>query len=995
MINCMSQCGFFLGGVAVLHFRGRMWWRLFENGSWLAKVGHGKTPLNQCLKGMGKCMSEQGGWGLSMNRAGSSRSWLGSERIRRAVTRRKRAFTNDRSVKNLLRPEPTPTRYITLAQGRVEAAKTSEGKALDSSKGQKRFSWSSAFFSEEVRENAVFYESFSGRGALCNPEAIFRYLLSSSGSSTLQHIWAMKDVREKATFEAKYAKYANVRTVIVDSEDYWRELCTAKYLFNNATFPPSFTKRPEQIYTNTWHGTPLKKMGYDSEEGAYGARNILRNFCQADFLLSPNSFTTDTMFRKAYRLDGIFSGAVIEQGYPRIDHQFFGGAQRDESRTVLEAYGLGPLDLPVVVYAPTWKGSDFQNPVNEAHLLLERIQKLQEATGHKYSYLLKVHQQVYKKAMDIPEIRPYLIPHSIPANEVLNVADVLITDYSSIFFDFLSTDRPIVFFAPDREEYHGSRGVYLEELPGPVVEDLGDLLEVMQSLGSGSSKDVEVSFEMARHNAARIFCPNDDGRATKRVVDIIMRGNPNSLPLITNFETQKERILLYLGGMRNNGITTSGLNLLQNLDFDRFDISIFAPEKSNMSLSFLYDKIPAAVRQFLRIGTHPLTRELHKELNDYLESLDEGVREVPGGVKKVFDAEWQRCFGGAEFDYIVDFSGYAGFWSHILISGNAHKARSVWQHNDLVSDKYRTVNGQQPNFRTLNSQFNTYRFYDHLVSVSDELANINSMNLSSYAYPSVFTSCRNSIDTKKIETAVARHRAPRPNEDEEIYEGNLDRVLGDLLERYSVSELQDELRDASSRRQLFGDRSKVRFVTAGRLSPEKNHTRLLEAFALAYSQREDIQLIILGDGPLRIQLERVAAELGVANVVTFLGMVDNPLDYMLECDCFVLSSDYEGQPMVLLEASSLGLPIISVSFASLGETLPPERGVVVEQSAEALGNAMSTFARDEGRPSVLFDYDAYNKEVVSEFYEAIGAATSPVSIATPIATDSLSNVQLD
>ncbi|WP_417218635.1 CDP-glycerol glycerophosphotransferase family protein [Arthrobacter sp.] len=823
-----------------------------------------------------------------------------------------------------------------------------------------------------MRENVIFYESFSGRGALCNPEALFTYLLVQGDMQSMEHVWAMRDPHEKSIFDAKYGRLRNVRSVILESDEYWRELCTAKYLFNNATFPPSFTKRPEQVYTNTWHGTPLKTMGYDSNEGPHGARNILRNFCQADFLVSPNSFTTNQMYRSAYRLEGIYRGAIIEQGYPRIDYQFEGEREVAETKEVLEAFGLGPLDGQVVVYAPTWKGPDFQNPVNEAHLLLDRALQLEEATGLRV--LLKVHQQVYKMALEIPEIKSYLIPHSIPANKVLSIADVLVTDYSSIFFDFLASEKPMIFFAPDQTQYNSTRGVYLDELPGPILDSIEELIATLKCLGTGGGLDPITSHEEARSRAKALYCSKETGNSTKRVVDIVMRGNPDQLPLVTDFSTAKEALLLYIGGMRNNGITTAALNLLQNLDYERFDVSIFAPQKSGSRPEYLYDRIPSSVRQFLRQGTHPLSRGRNDKMKAFLESTETSLRDMDPEVQEVFDAEWQRCFGATQFDYIVDFSGYAGFWSHILLAGQARKSYSVWQHNDLLRDRDKTVNGKKPNFTSLNSQFNSYRFFDNVVSVSEDLRNVNRKNLSEYAYPTVFGFSRNSLDTNKIRSAMELEpSADTRGEIKDLNFRNIEAVFDGLLERYSQREIQRELSDALLRQALFSSRGTTRFVTAGRLSPEKNQARLLKAFADVFSEFPNIELIILGDGALREELQALTKELGIDAAVTFTGMVDNPLDLMKRCDCFVLSSDYEGQPMVLLEASCLRLPIITVNFGSIGQSLPEERGVVVEQDVNELSQAMRSFVLSDNRLEVRFDFQAYNHEVVDEFYTAIGA----------------------
>ena len=139
---------------------------------------------------------------------------------------------------------------------------------------------------------------------------------------------------------------------------------------------------------------------------------------------------------------------------------------------------------------------------------------------------MKVHQQVYKYAVADKELCDILVPNDLPTNEVLAVTDVLITDYSSVFVDFLATGRPVLFFTPDLEDYKTSRGLYLapEEWPGPVSRDIDELTGHIKRLRSGGNDDPVIGYAERYAAARQRYCAREDGNASARVVDVVFRG---------------------------------------------------------------------------------------------------------------------------------------------------------------------------------------------------------------------------------------------------------------------------------------------------------------------------------------------------------------------------------------------------------------------------------------------------------------------------------------
>ena len=169
---------------------------------------------------------------------------------------------------------------------------------------------------------------------------------------------------------------------------------------------------------------------------------------------------------------------------------------------------------------------------------------------------------------------------------------------------------------------------------------------------------------------------------------------------------------------------------------------------------------------------------------------------------------------------------------------------------------------------------------------------------------------------------------------------------------------------------LLADDGTKWFITVGRYSTEKNQDRLLRAFAIVHAAHPLARLLLVGYGPLRDRLERQIGETGLADAAVLVGPYANPFPIMAAADCFVLSSNYEGQPMVLLEAATLGLPIVSVDFDSVHDALPNGSMSVVSQDDAALAEGMLAFVRGEVPRSSTIAIGSYNRAAVAEFAQA-------------------------
>lgn len=791
----------------------------------------------------------------------------------------------------------------------------------------------------------MLYESFAGNGALDNPEAIFRELLRSPEYAHLRHIWVL-DRHAGRPFKAEFRGDRRVRFVRYRSARYFAALARSQYLINNATFPQEFQKRDGQTYVNTWHGTPLKTMGYEMPDGAFQAANTLRNFVAADVLLAQNP-TMTRMYREAYKLDGIFRGRILETGYPRTDRQLLTAAEREAALTTLRDAGIDTEGRTLVIYAPTWKGTSFTSPRDDAEALLGTVDALQQRLGDGYRVALKAHQAVHRVVA--AQARGRLIPNDLPTNVVLGLTDVLITDYSSIFFDFLSTGRPIVFYTPDHEDYAQERGTSpLGPLPGSTATTVDELARAVVA-----EPERDIAERAARWRTD--FTPSDDGHATRRVIDAVFDSTQDAAALSPEPLSERRSLLLYLGGMRSNGITSSALNLLAHLDHTRLDVSVVLARPRGRDQRANAARIDPRIRQFHLLGA-PNARKWTTLASRVRGRLGPRWSTEPAWDDRLWSSEWRRVFGHARFDAVVDFSGYSRPWTQLILhSPPAHRA--IWLHNDMAAEVNRTVHGRRRMRHSLPAVFALYPRFDDLVSVSNDLALVNADHLAErYAIPRErFVSATNVIDEVG---ALAKLTQPL-TEAAEFVDAETESV--------TLPDWARELSEKDGRRW---------FVTVGRLSPEKNHARLLDAFALVHRAHPEARLVIVGDGPLRSLLADKIEALGLTETAFLAGALANPFPVLAAADCFVLSSNYEGQPMVLLEAAVSGLPIVSVRFGSVSDALPAGQMHIVDQTVEALAAGMADYFAG-AVPRAALDAAAYNRRALREFAEAVGVESEP------------------
>ncbi|MFJ5921976.1 CDP-glycerol glycerophosphotransferase family protein [Kitasatospora sp. NPDC092948] len=347
--------------------------------------------------------------------------------------------------------------------------------------------------------DAVLYDVFGGRSYSCNPRAVHEELVRRG--LPLEHLWVVEDGQEQPPPGAVAVRQW--------SPEWYEALATSRYLVGNTHFPEFLHRREGQVVVQLWHGTPLKRIARQVESDWLANDGYLERLAdevrQWNLLLSPSPFATPIL---ADSFD--YRGEMLEAGYPRNDRLV-----RDdpaEAARIRARLGI-PEGRKVVLYAPTWRDDQRDGDRYRLDLHLD-VEQARAALGEDHVLLLRPHVHVGGRMPDDAFVRD-VSDHPDVADLML-IADVLVTDYSSLMFDFAVTGRPMLFFTYDLEHYRTRlRGFTFDfeaHAPGPLLSDSADLVAAL--------RDFDPAPHAERYRAFRErFCPLDDGGAAARVVD--------------------------------------------------------------------------------------------------------------------------------------------------------------------------------------------------------------------------------------------------------------------------------------------------------------------------------------------------------------------------------------------------------------------------------------------------------------------------------------------
>lgn len=324
-----------------------------------------------------------------------------------------------------------------------------------------------------INNNLIVFESFFGRSISDNPKAIY----DGIDKEKYDCVFCVNNL------ENQQELFPDIKMIKRYTVEYFTTLRQAKLIITNQRLPKDFVKQPNQVVIQTWHGTPLKKLVHDLTTFDMPSADSIEEYFEMfdnevprwDYMYSTCPYTTEKM-RSAF----LFEKEMLEIGFPR--NEFLYTHTKEDIALVKKELGIEP-DKKIILYAPTYR-DNLNHGMGKYYFNTELdFEKLKEAFPD-HEILIRYHY-IVSKSQDFKNENVINVTKYPNINDLFIISDILITDYSSVFFDYSILNRPFFFFAQDIEEYEGElRGFYLDyfkDLVTTPVDNTDDLIELIRN----------------------------------------------------------------------------------------------------------------------------------------------------------------------------------------------------------------------------------------------------------------------------------------------------------------------------------------------------------------------------------------------------------------------------------------------------------------------------------------------------------------------------------
>ena len=393
-----------------------------------------------------------------------------------------------------------------------------------------------------VDEKSFFLEAGQGRNVNGNVFALLKSIRRNPAFDDYKVSFALiNEKQEEAKLKLDKYGIGGVEIVEFGSDEYKEALATSKYLITDNSFPAYFYKRPEQIYLNTWHGTPLKTLGRTDIRNAVSIANVQANMAKADYLLHPNRFTKDIMMRD-FMMDRAYKHKTVVIDYPRNDALY----KREFLNEISERYGLE--GKRAIAYMPTWRGSGRDADIEDQIMKTEKaISEICEAMGPDDVLFVNLHFLIGNNINLGKFEAVHLFPVEYETYDFLAACDVLISDYSSVSMDFAGTGRDIILYLYDYDQYKADKGFYLDvkDLPFKKAYDSEELKDALQAKAKAYTLDENLRCETkggASEIVLGLICSGEEEGL--EIEDFSLRDDSANIAYFENINREESREII-------------------------------------------------------------------------------------------------------------------------------------------------------------------------------------------------------------------------------------------------------------------------------------------------------------------------------------------------------------------------------------------------------------------------------------------------------------------
>ncbi len=494
-----------------------------------------------------------------------------------------------------------------------------------------------AYYNSRIEDDMVYIESRNGFDFTGNLFRIVEELSTGKYGNFRIYVYAESHVNAKIE---EYGKNygLNIHEVINSNDKACEIMHKAKYVFTDSGIRNKYVKKQGQIFINTWHGTILKLMGIDNSHERLTMGIIQRSLLFSDYLIFPSDYLKDRLL-KSFMLEDVYPGKILLEGYPR------NSVFLDESRSMEFRSKFGLENHEIFIYMPTFKGLvDNRKDEKQKGEVSEFLKEIDESMNDDQVMFAKLHPYNTQK-IDFDKfthIRPF--PNGFEIYDIVSMADCLITDYSSVFFDFANTRRKIIIFNYDEEEYLSDRGFYfpLSDLPFPKVQTVRDLITEMNL-----PKDYDDTQFVEK------FCQYERPDAVEYICDAIFNGKDSCR--FESVDNGRPNVLLFAGDFTDNDCVDNMLEYIESINPERYNVFVtFCSWMENIRQNpeSVFNRIPEGV------GVLPFANNLFPTIKEKLDynKLYKGSEECyDDSMKSFFKRTFDLQFGNLDFEYIVSF----------------------------------------------------------------------------------------------------------------------------------------------------------------------------------------------------------------------------------------------------------------------------------------------------------------------------------------------------